>query len=43
MRMTTSFGTASYPEDGENADSLLRRADDLMYHHKDLVRELRER
>jgi diguanylate cyclase (GGDEF)-like protein len=34
LRMSASFGTASFPVDGEDADALLRRADDLMYRAK---------
>jgi diguanylate cyclase (GGDEF)-like protein len=33
-RVSASFGIASYPEDGVDAASLLRKADDLMYRHK---------
>lgn len=33
-RLAASFGIASYPEDGYEADELLRKADDLMYRHK---------
>jgi diguanylate cyclase (GGDEF)-like protein len=32
--MSASFGIASYPEDGVDAESLLRKADDLMYRRK---------
>jgi diguanylate cyclase (GGDEF)-like protein len=32
--LAASFGIASYPQDGSDADSLLRKADDLMYRHK---------
>ncbi|MEX2534938.1 MAG: sensor domain-containing diguanylate cyclase [Trueperaceae bacterium] len=32
--LSASFGIASYPEDGSDAESLLRKADDLMYRHK---------
>ena len=31
VRLDASLGLASYPEDGADADALLRRADDLMY------------
>ncbi|HEX7003986.1 MAG TPA: diguanylate cyclase [Trueperaceae bacterium] len=32
--LSASFGIASYPEDGTDAETLLRKADDLMYEHK---------
>jgi diguanylate cyclase (GGDEF)-like protein len=32
--ISASFGIASYPEDGIDAESLLRKADDLMYRRK---------
>ncbi|MEX2541058.1 MAG: diguanylate cyclase [Trueperaceae bacterium] len=32
--LSASFGMASYPEDGTDAESLLRKADDLMYRRK---------
>lgn len=34
LGLSASFGIASYPEDGEEAETLLRKADDLMYQHK---------
>jgi len=34
MKMEASFGIASYPEDGTDADTLLRKADELMYENK---------
>lgn len=34
VRLTASFGIASYPEDGTDAEKLLRKADDLMYRDK---------
>ncbi|MDW6092558.1 EAL domain-containing protein [Vibrio rhizosphaerae] len=35
IRMTSSIGFANYPEDGQNADVLLRNADVAMYHAKE--------
>lgn len=32
--LAASFGIASYPEDGMDAESLLRKADDLMFRYK---------
>lgn len=34
MRLSVSVGVASYPEDGADPQTLLRRADDLMYYRK---------
>jgi diguanylate cyclase (GGDEF)-like protein len=34
LPLSLSIGIASYPEDGEDSESLLRRADDLMYRQK---------
>jgi diguanylate cyclase (GGDEF)-like protein len=34
LRLSVSVGVASYPEDGADPQTLLRRADDLMYHRK---------
>jgi diguanylate cyclase (GGDEF)-like protein len=34
LRVGASVGSASYPEDGHDAHSLLRRADESMYSHK---------
>ncbi len=38
LRMTISVGVAVFPEDGDNASELLRKADSAMYHSKDLGR-----
>lgn len=37
--LTTSIGIALYPEDGENAATLLKHADTAMYHAKDQGRD----
>lgn len=37
LHLAASVGVASYPEDGSDAATLLRRADDLMYHRKQAV------
>ena len=34
IRLSVSVGVASYPEDGADPQTLLRRADDLMYYRK---------
>jgi len=34
LRLSVSVGVASYPEDGADPQTLLRRADDLMYYRK---------
>ena len=34
LHLAASLGVASYPDDGNDANSLLRRADDLMYSRK---------
>jgi diguanylate cyclase (GGDEF)-like protein len=36
--VTCSMGIAFYPQDGENADLLLRHADDALYKSKQLGR-----
>ena len=36
--LTISVGVASYPEHGEVAQELIRRADDALYQAKDLGR-----
>jgi diguanylate cyclase (GGDEF)-like protein len=37
--LTTSIGIAIYPEDGENAEALLKHADTAMYHAKNQGRD----
>jgi diguanylate cyclase (GGDEF)-like protein len=34
IRLTASFGVASYPENANNREELLKIADDAMYHGK---------
>ena len=38
LMLTTSLGIAIFPEDGDNASELLRKADSAMYHSKQLGR-----
>jgi len=38
VRVTPSIGVSLFPEDGENIDELMRRADLAMYHAKELGR-----
>jgi len=37
LELDASIGLASYPEDGSDSETLLRKADDLMYQHKKRV------
>src|SRR6266508_420706 len=39
VMLTTSIGIALYPDDGEDAATLLKHADTAMYHAKDLGRD----
>ena len=39
VALTISMGIALYPEDGENAETLLKHADTAMYHAKDTGRD----
>jgi len=39
VRITTSIGISSYPEDGEEVEMLLKYADIAMYHIKGTVRD----
>ena len=34
MSLRASIGFASFPDDGEDNDTLLKKADDFMYQHK---------
>ena len=38
LSIAGSFGLATFPEDGENVESMLRRADSMMYEVKNLTR-----
>ena len=40
VRLTASFGVASYPEDANTKDDLLKLADDAMYHGKFLTKNM---
>ncbi len=40
IRLTASFGVASYPDNADNKDDLLKIADDAMYHGKFLTKNI---